>query len=162
VTHTSSPNKTYTHIRRTYADQNPIISKELSGQVRTQYYSRSPDRRSPVHESKRIQNSQGVSNHSRSDLRLSDLPHYERESQIERYVSKFPSRTQVLAGSNIKIDDSKTIIYKPDKDDYFNQRESYLTSEEKRVYEHPLKNFDKTIHTMYADRHNDFEDVKLG
>lgn len=162
VTHTSSPNKTYTHIRRTYADENSITSKELSGQVRTQYYSRSPDRRSPVHESKRIQNSQGVSNHSRSEFRQRELPHYERESQIERYVSKSPSRTQVLAGSNIKIDDSKTIIYKPDKDDFFNQRESYLTSEEKRVYEHPLKNFDKTIHTMYADRHNDFEDVKLG
>lgn len=69
---------------------------------------------------------------------------------------------QIQAGSGIKLDSTKTKIYKPETDEFYNQRESYLSESEKRVYEHPLKHFDKTVHTMYADRHNFGSGVKLG
>lgn len=66
------------------------------------------------------------------------------------------------AGSNIKLDASKTRIYKPEHDEFYNQRESYLSESEKRIYEQPLKHFDKTLHALYADRHNDGTQVRLG
>lgn len=154
-----------------YADRGGYADKSRYRDVRNAYYSPTPKDRngrdirsgSFAKKVERTASTLAQTQEKMEHSRFSENRSRGAEKSLQdKYMSPSPNRRSVKAGSDIKLDKSRTKYYNPDRDHLYNQRESHLPPEERAIYESPLKKFDHSVHNLYTDRRIEGEQMKIG